>query len=431
MTTWKKTRFVGVRYRGSETRRYKGKAERYYSIRYKSHGKTKEEGVGWESSGISPQYCSNLRGEIVASIKTGQGHQSLEEKRILEEAKQKAAESEAINLQQAFENFLKTRDLKDRTIREYKRSMEITFADWKNRRLLDISRDMVSKRHQKIKADALKNYKLRNKKLGRSLDQTKAENTGNAQANLHMRVLRAVLNFSAGYYEDSEGGPLLKHNPVERLSQTKAWYRVSRRQTIIKPDQLPRWYKAVMNLDNITTRDYLLFLLFTGSRRTEGMTIEINQVDLKNRAFTFLDPKNRQPITLPLSNFLHKILKKRIDQLEGFKYVFPGVNRNGEILKDKCLVEPKRMVQKVIEESGVNFTLHDLRRHFITLADSLDISVFAVKRLVNHSMGSDVTSGYVVSDVERLRNPMKKIEDRILQVAKAKEPGKVVPIKSA
>ena len=57
--------------------------------------------------------------------------------------------------------------------------------------------------------------------------------------------------------------------------------------------------------------------------------------------------------------------------------------------------------------------------------------MFVVKRLVNHSMGSDVTSGYIVSDVERLRGPMQKIEDKILSLAKAKEPGKVVKLKRA
>jgi hypothetical protein len=37
----------------------------------------------------------------------------------------------------------------------------------------------------------------------------------------------------------------------------------------------------------------------------------------------------------------------------------------------------------------------------------------------------------VVSDVERLRGPMQKIEDRILFLAGAKEPGKVVKLKQA
>jgi hypothetical protein len=54
-----------------------------------------------------------------------------------------------------------------------------------------------------------------------------------------------------------------------------------------------------------------------------------------------------------------------------------------------------------------------------------------IKRLVNHSAGSgDVTGGYIVSDLERLRKPIQQIEDKILSLAKAKEPGKVVKLKT-
>jgi integrase len=85
------------------------------------------------------------------------------------------------------------------------------------------------------------------------------------------------------------------------------------------------------------------------------------------------------------------------------EYVFPGRDGTGH------LVEPKRQVQQVADRSGVPFTLHDLRRTFITVAEGLDIPLFAIKRLVNHSMSGDVTAGYIVSDVERLRAPMDKI----------------------
>jgi len=72
-------------------------------------------------------------------------------------------------------------------------------------------------------------------------------------------------------------------------------------------------------------------------------------------------------------------------------------------------------VQWVIRESGVVFTLHDLRRTFITVAVSLKISAYAVKRLVNHKMSRDVTSGYIISDVERLREPMKRISKYLIE----------------
>jgi hypothetical protein len=72
-------------------------------------------------------------------------------------------------------------------------------------------------------------------------------------------------------------------------------------------------------------------------------------------------------------------------------------------------------MNKVMEESSVRFTIHDLRRTFITIAESLDISAYALKRLLNHKMNNDITAGYIISDVERLRPPMQKITDHLLK----------------
>jgi hypothetical protein len=60
----------------------------------------------------------------------------------------------------------------------------------------------------------------------------------------------------------------------------------------------------------------------------------------------------------------------------------------------------------MIELSGIKFTIHDPRRTFITTAESLDILAYALKRLLNHKMNNDVTSGYLIIDVEHLRKPM-------------------------
>jgi len=102
--------------------------------------------------------------------------------------------------------------------------------------------------------------------------------------------------------------------------------------------------------------------------------------------------------------------------------VFPG---NG---KDGKFTEPRQQVAKVVEKSEVAFMLHDLRRLFITTAESLDIPTYAVKMLVNHSTGSDVTGGYIIPDVERLRKPMQKIEDKILVMAGMKQRSKVIEL---
>ncbi len=67
------------------------------------------------------------------------------------------------------------------------------------------------------------------------------------------------------------------------------------------------------------------------------------------------------------------------------------------------------------------FISHDLRRTFATIAESLDLSAYALKRLLNHKMGNDVTAGYIMRDAERLRKPMQQITDFLVNHVKELE----------
>lgn len=73
------------------------------------------------------------------------------------------------------------------------------------------------------------------------------------------------------------------------------------------------------------------------------------------------------------------------------------------------------------QSTGIQFTVHDLRRTFITIAESLDIPAYALKRLLNHKMSGDVTAGYIILDVERLRRPMQVIAEFILRQIRLKD----------
>jgi integrase len=163
-----------------------------------------------------------------------------------------------------------------------------------------------------------------------------------------------------------------------------------------------------------------MLLLFTGLRRSEGMNLQWDDVDFVDRTLTIHDTKNREPLILPLSDYLFELLKRREGQHESC-YVFPG-SGGGRI------IEPRKQLFKVIEWSGVAFTLHDLRRTFITVAESLELSQYAIKHLVNHKMPNDVTAGYIVMDPERLRPAMEKITQAILHAAVNAPPSNIVPI---
>jgi integrase len=127
------------------------------------------------------------------------------------------------------------------------------------------------------------------------------------------------------------------------------------------------------------------------------------------------DTKNNVPHTLPLSNYICQLLQKRLENKDSL-YVFPAHSASGHIM------ESRKQIDKVVASSGVSFTVHDLRRTFITIAESLDIPAYALKRLLNHKMHNDVTAGYIVSDVERLRHPMQRITDYMLRHMRAKAP---------
>jgi len=401
MTTWRKTKHVGVRYRESKTRKHKGKPEKYYSIRYKLAGKSVEEGAGWESSGITPQYCSNLRGELVQNAKIGKGAHSLREKRDKEESRKKAEKSRKVTLETAFREFLSTRQLKARTVSDYQKFMDSAFLDWQKRAIKDITRDMTSRKH---------------KRLG--------EEIGHAQANQAFRFMRSLFNYCIAKYEDADGSPLIKFNPVLILTQTRQWFRVNRRQTIIKSKDLPKWFQAVQGLKSETVKAYLLTILLSGLRRNEALPLEKKSVDLEERTITLMDTKNNKPFLIPMPDYLHKVLQDRVKANAGSKYIFPSR------IEGRHITEPQSGIDEVKKVCKVEFCSHDLRRLFVTTAEALDLSPFVIKRLVNHSIGSDVTGGYIVSDLDRLRGPTQKIEDRILLLAKARELGKVVKLKT-
>jgi integrase len=161
--------------------------------------------------------------------------------------------------------------------------------------------------------------------------------------------------------------------------------------------------------------------LLTGLRRQEAAKLRWQDVDLKARTFVIVDTKNRDSHTLPLSDYLVDLLRRRKENSTS-AYIFPGDGKMGYI------VEPRLHIERVAEASEVPFTLHDLRRTFVTTAERLDIPAYALKRLLNHKMRQDVTAGYIIADAERLREPMQKITDFVLKAAGVKESAEVVDL---
>lgn len=321
-------------------------------------------------------------------------------------AEKKAKRIKGVTLQQAFHDYKAARkSLKPTTSIDYERVLKQVVPDWLEKPLANITRDMISKRHTQY-----------------------GESNSKARSNLAMRVLRAIFNFAINQYQTNDGKEVFTENPIKRLSHTRAWYRIDRKQTVIKSTKLEDWYKGLMRLlewhskhDTEMWQDYFLLVLFTGLRRQEAASMRWSNVDMDAKTFTLHDTKNRNSHTLPMSEFILELFERR-QQARKNEFVFSANSDTGHV------IDPRKAMLKIAELSKVSFTVHDLRRTFITTAESLDIPAYALKRLLNHKMNHDVTAGYIIMDVERLRKPMEQITNYLLKCMGKKKTAEIIQV---
>jgi Site-specific recombinase XerD len=236
---------------------------------------------------------------------------------------------------------------------------------------------------------------------------------GKSQAINAVKLLRSLFRFGLALHPG-----VIHRNPVDGVREVRErdWAKKKRRITFIKPEDLPIWFKAVNAYDNPKGRDYMLLLLYTGLRRNEAARLKWSDIDFKRKAFTFTPEKKRgekpedDQVTMPMSEQLYKLLLKRRAAGYENEYIFPGKH------PAPFLSNPDNYKRDIIAASGVQFCFHDLRRTFITIAEGLDVPHYSLKALLNHSMGNDVTGGYIQITTERLREPMQKIADRITEL---------------
>lgn len=310
-----------------------------------------------------------------------------------EKAKERAR---TLTLAEALEVYLAGRTLKDKTAKANRYLIGHYFGDYLKRELKSLTPAMLVGRFDKITAES-----------------------GEATANGAFRVFRAVYNYARAATAANDGTYTLPENPVRRVSDLRKWHRNKRKQSYLTDDLFPAFFTALGDLKSDrhpghaqTFADYTETILRTGLRRTECATIRWRDVNLKNKTITIRETKNHSDHCLPMSVQIFALFKQRHDEKTGdFVFYEPG--------SKGAIADPRRNLEKIQHAVGFPLGFHDLRRTFAVLADRLDLSAYALKRLLNHSQNGDVTAGYIIGNVDRLREPMQRISDEIDRLTKA------------
>jgi integrase len=166
--------------------------------------------------------------------------------------------------------------------------------------------------------------------------------------------------------------------------------------------------------------DAVEFALFTGLRKQEVLNIEWQRINLKDGYFWLDETKNGDPLELPITDTLRKILIRCwAERDETSRYVFVSKTAGQPIKEPKYVLAKINALLKENMPKRNDIHWHDLRRTYATLAETVNVGGYTLKRLLNHRVrrSNDVTAGYVILSADELRDPAKKIETAILEYA--------------
>lgn len=294
-------------------------------------------------------------------------------------------------LAEVLRDYLAANTLKLRTKNSYEAVIRRCYSDWLYRPITSIKRYDVQEKHREISL------------------------SGKYQANLAGRILRALFTFAEYRYTDDQGEPLIQTNPTKVLTALNLWHPEKRRQRRVMPDEMPKWWSAVLSMENRTASDWLIVLLLSGMRRNEVTNLTYGDLDLNKGIITVRDTKSNRPLVYPMSDLLWALFKSRY-VCAGFPPVSAPVFASQDGLSPMSRWD--RSYDWVASVTGIRFSPHDLRRSWQSTATESNVHVYSLKRLMGHSFDTgDWTIGYYVQDIEHLRGCVQQVTDAIVKQA--------------
>jgi integrase len=304
--------------------------------------------------------------------------------------------------------------LKESSADVIERHATTTFEAWLSKPIAGITEDDVRKRYREMLTKGLRG---------------KAGAPG--QANQAFAVLRALINFASRRYRRADGSPIITHNPVGTLKDD--WIQLKPRTSRV-PDSkigavwnaLEQWRGETHNRETSASIDLMRFLFLTGCRLKEAASLTWEQVNLEEGWFHLPDPKNRNPVWLPLSSQAVALLQRRRPETNG-DFVFPSWSKAGHI------IDPRDTRRRVSEVAGTKVTNHDLRRTYITIGvANCAVDFTKIELLTNHIPNGSVTAKHYLetSRLQYLKPETQRIADWIEQQAAIARGANVVALRA-
>lgn len=156
-------------------------------------------------------------------------------------------------------------------------------------------------------------------------------------------------------------------------------------------------------------RNHAIFsmFMFAGLRKSELLKLRFIDVDITNLTIFVNQGKGSKDRIIPMSYTLAQSLKCYLDERKRLgktcPQFFASLNRNMGFTHSGL----KRLVEKMVKTSGLNFTVHKLRHTFATLMLEGGCDIYSLSRMMGHS-DIKTTTIYLAASAEHLRTQMGK-----------------------
>lgn len=218
-------------------------------------------------------------------------------------------------------------------------------------------------------------------------------------ANRMIALVRVMFNLATDW------GFFAGVNPAARV---KLFKEVSR-ERFIKPDELPRLWKALGDESNPYVRVAFMVGLLTGARRNEVLAMQWTDLDVSQGLWVIPSTKAGRMHTIPLPRPALEALIG-LPRLEGNPYVFCGRWGRGHLVN---VAKPWRRIR---QQAGLNdVRIHDLRRTLGSWLVAAGASLPLIGKALNHSNVS-TTQVYARLQLDPVRVALEDNAARMLTI---------------
>jgi len=172
---------------------------------------------------------------------------------------------------------------------------------------------------------------------------------GHYAANRVMELLSSMFNKARDWGWQGE-------NPAAGIKPFKE----HKRRRFLDAEELPAFFSALAEEENITIRDFVLASLLSGARRSNVESMQWNEIRWRRAVWEIPAEKSKsgEAIDVMLVPLMLQLLKRRkADHDADPVWVFPGEGKTGH------LVEVKSGWSRILKRAGItDCRIHDLRR---------------------------------------------------------------------